>query len=60
MDNNYTMGIDGDDELNKFDNISKSGHVDVRIQTTSYMMYKIGKSTFNGQSEYLRPFKVML
>ena len=43
MDYNYTLRIDVD-ELNRFQNISKSEHIDIRIQAMSYMMYKIGKS----------------
>ena len=54
MDYNYTLRIDSDDELNSFENISESGHVDVRIQAMSYLMYKIGKLTFWCELESLR------
>ena len=43
MDYNYTLRIDGEKPLYNFQNISKSDHVDIRIQAMSYMMYKIGK-----------------
>ena len=42
MDYNYTFPMD-DNELNRFRNISKFEHVDIKMQAMSHVMFKIGK-----------------
>ena len=43
MDYNYTFRMDAEKPLNRFQNISKSELVDIKMQAMSHVMFKIGK-----------------